>query len=80
MASAVRSTDLAVTSRPAKAFICSAAMVEGRLQPTSACMRRTPGEQSRSFDIETGIGGKLAVMAVLTQVPGPQALPPRPGR
>ena len=45
-ASAWRSTDLAVTSRPAKTSSCSRPCSKEVSLPTSAIMRRTPGEQA----------------------------------
>jgi len=44
MASAMRSTVLVVTSRPARSFRCRCPRIEGASWPTRACMRRTPGE------------------------------------
>ena len=46
IASAVRSTALVVTSRSARSFSCWRPCSKGASWPTTACMRRTPGEDS----------------------------------
>ena len=35
-------------------------------------MRRTPGENSVSFDVQFDVGGKLSVMTLRTQIIGPR--------
>ena len=71
MASAARSTDLVVTSNPARSFHLLTAMSERRpAWPTKACIRRTPGENSVFSMSKFDIGRELAVVAVRTQVVG----------
>ena len=47
IASAVRSTALVVTARPASSFICWRPWSNGASEPTTDNMRRTPGDRSR---------------------------------
>jgi hypothetical protein len=70
MASAVRSTDLAVTSRPARTLHLLAAVIEGSLQPYYGLHAAHAGRAVAVFDVELAIDGELAVMTVPTDTRG----------
>ncbi len=54
------STDLAVTSRPARSFICRQP-IEGRLLAHDRLHPAYPGGELRVFDVQFDIGGELAL-------------------
>jgi hypothetical protein len=59
MASAVRSTDLAVTSRPARTFHLLAAVIEGRCMANDSLHAAHPGRAVAVCYIEVAIDGEL---------------------
>ncbi len=61
IASAVRSTDLAVTSRPARTFDPLAAVIEGRLLTHQSLHAAHARRAVAVFNIELAVGGELAV-------------------
>src|SRR5437016_6888883 len=74
-ASAVRSIDWAVTSRPARTFICWRPRSKGLLACHSLHATHA-GREVRVFYVQGLVGGKLTLMAAVTQIP--RTVHPRP--
>ena len=72
MASAVRSTALVVTSKPARTFICFATVIEGSLLADQSVHTAHSGGEFRILDIQFDIGWELAEVTVRARVAGPR--------
>jgi len=70
MASAVRSTDLVVTSKPARSCSCSRPRFEGGFLPYQSLHAAHPGRKLRIFDVQFDIHRKLTDVTWGTQVVG----------
>src|SRR5580704_16242924 len=73
MASAVRSTALVVTDKPASNFTCWRPCAKGSSWPTAASHAAHSGGEFRILYVQFEVDGKLTVMAVVTQIVRAQA-------